>query len=200
MAGKAGDVAKRQQGAPPGGRTRRGPGAQAGAPAPDTAVIDPPFWKKPLDSLTKTEWEALCDGCGRCCLVKLEDEDNGDIHYTNIVCRLFDGASCRCRDYANRSRLVPDCVILSRENVREIGWLPPTCAYRLRGEGKDLEWWHPLVSGSPDTVHEAGISVRGRAGPSEDEVALEDYPEHIVPWPGSAGEAGAKAGRGRRKG
>ena len=142
-----------------------------------------PFWRKPLEKLTKKEWESLCDGCGRCCLVKLEDEDTAEIHYTNIVCTLFDAASCRCSDYKNRQKKVPDCISLSMKNVRELGWLPPTCAYRLRAEDKDLHWWHPLVSGSSETVHEAGISVQGRAGPSEDDIALEDYPDYIVKWP-----------------
>lgn len=145
-----------------------------------------PFWKKPLEKLTSQEWESLCDGCGRCCLVKLEDEDTAEIHYTNIVCTLFDGTSCRCKDYKNRREKVPDCITLSMKNVRELGWLPPTCAYRLRAEGKDLAWWHPLVSGSNESVHQAGISVRGRAGPAEDDIALEDYPDYIVRWPTNA--------------
>ncbi len=152
-----------------------------------------PFWKKPLEDLSRREWESLCDGCGRCCLAKLEDEDTGEIHYTNVVCRLFEAESCRCGDYKNRRAKVPDCIVLSLRNVRKLGWLPPTCAYRLRAEDKDLEWWHPLVSGSPETVHTAGISVRGRAGPSEDDVALEDYPDYIVRWP-----TNVPKGRGRK--
>ena len=145
-----------------------------------------PFWKKPLEELSKPEWEALCDGCGRCCLAKLEDEDTGEIYYTNIVCRLFEPQTCRCADYANRRKKVPDCIVLSLKNVRTLDWLPPTCAYRLRAEGSDLCWWHPLVSGSQETVHQAGVSVRGRAGPSEDDVALDDYPDYIVRWPKNA--------------
>jgi len=121
-----------------------------------------PFWKnKSLDELTPDEWESLCDGCARCCLIKLEDEDTGDIHLTRLACRLLDPATCRCSDYANRHTIVGDCVAIDADAVRSLSWLPPTCAYRLRNEGRDLPWWHPLVSGDPETVHEAGISVRG---------------------------------------
>jgi len=144
-----------------------------------------PYWEtKPLEALTRREWESLCDGCGRCCLVKLEDEDTGEVHYTDVACRLFDAHSCRCSDYSQRRRKVKDCLKLTPDMVRELGWLPPTCAYRLRSEGQPLRWWHPLVSGSPETVHEAGISIRGRVVASENDVALEAYPDHIVAWPG----------------
>jgi uncharacterized cysteine cluster protein YcgN (CxxCxxCC family) len=163
---------------------------KAGASRGDKGSPERPFWEKRLEDLTHREWEALCDGCGRCCLAKLEDEDTGEIYYTDIVCTLFDTATCRCADYANRREKVPDCITLSMKNVRALGWLPPTCAYKLRAEGKPLAWWHPLVSGSPDTVHEAGISVLGRAGPSEDDVALEDYPDHIVQWPAKFPKSG----------
>ena len=152
------------------------------APAPSGGEVSP-FWKKPLSELSQGEWEALCDGCGKCCLVKLEDEDTFEIHYTNIVCTLFDGNTCQCRDYEKRQAKVPDCIALSMKNVHELSWLPATCAYRVRAEGRDLAWWHPLISGSSETVHEAGISVKGRAGPSEDDVELEDYPDFIVKWP-----------------
>ena len=101
-----------------------------------------------------------------------------------MACKLFDGASCRCRDYENRRKKVRDCIKLTPENLRTIPWLPPTCAYRLVMEGKDLKWWHPLVSGSPDTVHEAGVSVRGRVGGMENELKLRDYLDHVVKWPG----------------
>ena len=148
------------------------------------AGADTPFWRTtPLEAMSRDEWESLCDGCGRCCLVKLEDEGTGKIHATDIVCRLFDGDSCRCRDYPNRSKEVPDCVTLTPEDVRTLGWLPPTCAYRLVADGEDLKWWHPLVSGTPDTVVEAGISVRGRIHLPEDELPLEDYPRRIRAWP-----------------
>jgi uncharacterized cysteine cluster protein YcgN (CxxCxxCC family) len=126
-------------------------------------VTKKPFWKaKTLAQMTAAEWESLCDGCGRCCLVKLEDEDTGKVHFTDVACKLFDAETCRCKDYANRTRKVDDCVALTAENIGSLGWLPKTCAYRLLDEGKDLAWWHPLVSGDPETVVTAGISMRGR--------------------------------------
>jgi uncharacterized cysteine cluster protein YcgN (CxxCxxCC family) len=150
----------------------------------DPMTDSTPFWRsKTLEEMTEAEWESLCDGCGRCCLVKLEDEDTGRIHATDIGCRLFDAATCRCHDYANRSKTVPDCVTLTPEAVRTLSWLPPTCAYRLLGEGKDLPWWHPLVSGDPQTVVAAGVSVRGKVHANEDEVAEEEIVERIVTWP-----------------
>ncbi|MCT7374933.1 YcgN family cysteine cluster protein [Chelativorans salis] len=139
-----------------------------------------PFWKtKPLEAMSQAEWESLCDGCGKCCLAKLEDEDTGDIHWTSVACRLFDAGTCRCNDYAGRLKRVPDCVRLTPENVRKLTWLPATCAYRLVAEGKDLAWWHPLISGDPETVHEAGISMRGRVRALEDEL---DAPEDYFPY------------------
>ncbi len=146
---------------------------------------DRPFWEsKPLEALDAAEWESLCDGCGRCCLVKLEDEDIGAVHFTDIACRLFDAGTCRCTDYAHRRRRVRDCIKLTPHLAGALAWLPPTCAYRLRAEGKPLAWWHPLVSGSAETVHAAGISVRGRIAASEREVKVRDYSDHIVRWPG----------------
>ncbi len=143
-----------------------------------------PFWKrKPLSEMTNSEWESLCDGCGRCCLVKLEDEENGDIYFTDVGCRLLDGESCRCRDYRNRTKKVNDCVRLTAGNVGKLSWLPPSCAYRLLAEGRDLYWWHPLVSGDPETVHAAGISVRGRLSDSEDDVDQDELEDRIVKWP-----------------
>lgn len=143
-----------------------------------------PFWQtKTLEEMSETEWESLCDGCGRCCLVKLEDEDSGRIHFTDVGCTLLDGETCRCRDYPNRQAKVADCVRLTPQTVRSLTWLPPTCAYRLVREGHDLYWWHPLVSGDPDTVHTAGVSVRGRVSASEDEIPLEDLVDRIVAWP-----------------
>jgi len=143
-----------------------------------------PFWEtKTLDQMTAQEWESLCDGCARCCLNKLEDWDSGEIYWTNVACRLLDDGTCRCRDYENRTETVPDCIPLDPEAIRELTWLPPTCGYRLVGEGKPLYWWHPLVSGDPETVHQAGISVRGRTV-SEDGLELEDLEKFLVAWPG----------------
>jgi len=145
----------------------------------------PPFWRtKRLSEMTPSEWESLCDGCGRCCLNKLIDEDTNATVFTDVGCTLLDGETCRCKDYKNRQAKVPDCVRLTWRNVRRLAWLPPTCGYRLVANGQDLPWWHPLVSGSPETVHEAGISVRGRVTASEDDVPDEKLEEYIVAWPG----------------
>jgi uncharacterized protein len=135
------------------------------------------FWEEPIESLNREEWEALCDGCGKCCLHKLEDERTGRLHATNVACRLLDRTSCRCSNYKLRRVFVPDCVRLDAAKMREIDWLPKTCAYRLRGEGKPLADWHYLVSGSRETVHEAGISVRGWTI-SEDDAG--DLDHHLV--------------------
>lgn len=142
-----------------------------------------PFWKtKTLKQMSQSEWESLCDGCGRCCLNKLEDWDTGEIHWTNIACRLLDCETCRCRDYDNRLELVPDCIQLDPEKMDELTWLPPTCAYRLVHEGADLYDWHHLVSGNHDAVHTAGVSVRGRTI-SEVGLSVEDYENHLAKWP-----------------
>ena len=144
----------------------------------------PPFWKtKTLAQMSDAEWESLCDGCGRCCLVKLEDEDTGGIHYTDVRCRLLDPVTCRCTDYPNRSQKVPDCVRLTPAILPELQWLPPTCAYRLVDEGRDLPWWHPLVSGNPDSVVRAGISVSGRTFASEDDLPVEAQADRVKGWP-----------------
>ena len=143
-----------------------------------------PFWRtKTLAELDQQEWESLCDGCGRCCLVKLEDEDDGRILPTNVACRLFDAERCTCHDYENRTARVPDCLQLTPALVAELKWLPPSCAYRLVHEGQDLPDWHHLKTGSRDTVHEAGASVRGRISAFEDDIVEDDWPKHIVQWP-----------------
>ena len=142
-----------------------------------------PFWRtKTLEQMTPNEWESLCDRCGRCCLVKLEDEDTGVIHNTDIACKLFDAGTCGCTAYELRQKKVHDCVKLTPESVRTIKWLPKTCAYRLVRDGKSLPDWHPLLSKSPESVHLAGVSVRGRVGGCEKTVKLRDYVSHIVEW------------------
>jgi uncharacterized cysteine cluster protein YcgN (CxxCxxCC family) len=149
-----------------------------------TADDDRPFWqRKTLAQMTRAEWESLCDGCGRCCLNKLEYEDTGEIAYTDVGCVLLDGYSCRCRDYNNRNARVENCDRLTAQNIRRLNWLPSTCAYRLIGAGRDLYWWHPLVSGDPESVHFAGISVRGRVGMFEHQMGDEELEDRIVDWP-----------------
>ena len=136
-----------------------------------------PFWEKPLASLDAAEWEALCDGCGRCCLHKAEDADTGAYYATNVACRLLDLETARCTDYAHRKLQVPDCLQLAQGNVDEVRWLPSTCAYRLRAEGKPLYDWHYLISGDRESVHEAGQSIRGWTI-SEDEAG--DITHHLI--------------------
>ncbi len=141
---------------------------------------DTPFWKrKSLAQMTAAEWESVCDGCGQCCLHKLEDVDTAEVALTNVACSLLNLGTCQCSDYGNRKALVPDCVQLAPDTVRDVAWLPETCGYRLLDSGQELAWWHPLVSGDPATVHEAGISVRGQAI-SEDKVG--DIEDHVVAW------------------
>jgi hypothetical protein len=126
-------------------------------------TAEKPFWRsKTLLEMTAEEWESLCDGCGRCCLVKLEDEDSGRIHFTDLACKLFDAGTCRCTDYEHRTKRVTDCVKLTPGNIADLDWLPSTCAYRLVAAGRPLPWWHPLVSGDTRTVVQAGISVKGK--------------------------------------
>lgn len=139
------------------------------------------YWERvPLAEMTAEEWEALCDGCGRCCALKLEDEDTGEVHYTDIACRLFDDRTCRCGNYPLRKQLVAGCVVLTMANLPEVSeWLPESCAYRLLFVGERLRDWHPLISGDPESVHRAGVSIRGRTVP-EWEVAEEDYEDHVV--------------------
>lgn len=151
---------------------------------------DEPFWRTTsLEAMNREQWESLCDGCGRCCLVKLQDEDTGAILATDIGCRLFDAGTCRCKDYENRSTIVPDCVTLTPHDVRTLPWLPPTCAYRLIRDGEPLYPWHPLVSGRASSVHEAGISIRGRLAGNEEEFSDDELPDRIVAWPGADPDA-----------
>ena len=140
----------------------------------------PKFWELPLDDLTRPEWEALCDGCGKCCLNKIEFEDTDELAFTRVACKLLDGESCRCSSYANRHDFVPDCVVLTPAKLAEIAWwLPGTCAYRLRAEGKALPEWHHLRSGDPEAVHRAGESVRGWTV-NELTVDEDDWEDHII--------------------
>jgi len=140
------------------------------------------FWQlKLLSEMSAGEWESLCDGCGRCCLIRLEDIDTGEYHTTKACCELFDAETSRCTRYLKRHDLVTDCVKISHMNISNLEWMPSTCAYRLLAEGKELYDWHPLVSGDPESVHKAGISVRSRVIP-ENEIDEEDLPDYIVKW------------------
>ncbi len=151
------------------------------APHASRMSAEPPFWQtKALAQLTQTEWEALCDGCGKCCLHKLEDEETGELFHTNVACRLLDLATGRCSRYADRFRWVPDCVQLTPAEVRQVGWLPRTCAYRLRAEGLPLPDWHPLRTGDPSSTRRAGASACGWAVPERRTRRLED---HIIEYP-----------------
>ena len=150
----------------------------------DRKDLAPRFWeRKPLKSLSQREWEALCDGCGKCCLNKLEDEETGAVALTRIACRLLDDDTCRCAHYENRHAFVPDCIVLRPDTIDQHAyWMPATCAYRLVWEGKPLEDWHPLISGTADSVHQAGVSVRGMTL-SEFDVPEDDWEDHIIEEP-----------------
>lgn len=144
--------------------------------------LDSRFWEtKTLEEMSTEEWEALCDGCAKCCLFKIEDIDTGEIFFTNVICRLLDLGTCRCQDYPNRVTVVPDCLQLTPAMVHEINWLPESCAYRRLAEGRRLDWWHPLVSGDPNTIHKMGRSVMGKVVIEED-VDMEDLEDMVVDW------------------
>ena len=140
------------------------------------------FWQhKSMAEMSQMEWESLCDGCGRCCLHKLEDEETDELHFTRVACRYLDENSCRCREYPQRKMLVPDCLVLNPSELDVFSWLPNTCAYRLLSEGQPLPNWHPLVSHSAHSVYEAGISVQGKVL-SEDHVHPDGMEEHVIQW------------------
>ncbi len=146
--------------------------------------LAPKFWEqKPLKKLSPREWEALCDGCGKCCLNKLEDEDSGEVALTRVACRLLDDQSCQCAHYETRHSFIPECIVLKPENLdTHAYWMPQTCAYRRLWEGKSLPDWHPLVTGDPDSVHRAGVSVRGMTV-SEFDTPLEEWEDYIIEEP-----------------
>jgi uncharacterized cysteine cluster protein YcgN (CxxCxxCC family) len=155
--------------------------ARTSSSIPTAADEEIPFWRtKSLAEMSDKEWESLCDGCGRCCLLKLEDAETGEIDYTDAACKLLDLNSCKCSDYPNRKRHVRDCIKLTPSKVEAYDWMPQTCGYRLIAAGRDLYWWHPLVSGDPESVHAAGISVRGKVVAEADAGDPED---RIVTWP-----------------
>ena len=140
------------------------------------------FWEDiSMQEMSTVQWESLCDGCARCCMIKLQDEATHEVHYTAVVCDLLDLDACRCSRYPQRHELVPDCVVLTPERAGEFSWLPVSCAYRTLAEGRELAWWHPLISGRSETVHEAGISVRAKVIPAA-MVHEEDQQEMIVTW------------------
>src|SRR6202521_5973677 len=155
------------------------------------SAAGPFYLRKSLSAMSRAEWESLCDGCGRCCLIKLEDDDTAKIHYTDVACRLLDHDTCRCRDYAGRVAAVPDCLRLTPKRAAAWKWLPESCAYRRLAEGRGLAWWHPLGFRRPETVHAAGISVRGRVARERD-VRVADLPGRIVAWPGGEAKRAAR--------
>ncbi|MWB77802.1 YcgN family cysteine cluster protein [Pseudooceanicola sp. 216_PA32_1] len=150
----------------------------------DRTGLRPRYWDTvPLAKMTQKEWEALCDGCGKCCLNKLEDEETGEVALTRVACRLFDDTTCRCAQYPIRHQFVPECITLRVSNLdQHMYWMPVTCAYRLLWEGKPLFDWHPLISGSAESVHEAGVSMQLRTVP-EFEIDEEDWEDHIIEEP-----------------
>ena len=146
------------------------------------APVTRPFWEtKTLAQMSPAEWESLCDGCGLCCLIRFEDEDTGEVIPTKVHCKLFDPASCRCSDYERRKVHVPDCIALTPHNIEALEWMPMSCAYRRLHEGRGLAWWHPLVSGDPETVHSAGVSIRGLTVSEETLAEAEDALDFEAP-------------------
>lgn len=146
----------------------------------------PRFWEeRSLEELSDVEWESLCDGCGRCCLQKLEDEDTGEVHFTDVACRLLDTAKCRCRHYSTRFKHVEDCLSIRPLTAQKLAWLPESCAYRRLAEGRPLATWHPLISGRASSVQEAGVGVAGRCV-SEIDVQVHEMMEHIIVWEDSS--------------
>ena len=166
--------------APDKSRPGAGPGTAGERTAEQGAAR--PFWEtKTLAEMSHEEWESLCDGCGRCCMVKLMDDRSGEILHTAVVCRFLDLESCRCNHYPDRHVMEPNCVDVNADNVEKLGFMPASCAYRRIAEGRGLAWWHPLVSGDPETVHAAGVSVAGKVI-SEEGVHPEDLEYHVVRW------------------
>ncbi len=149
----------------------------------DSATLRPRFWELALEQLNRREWEALCDGCGKCCLNKLEDEESGEICFTRVACRLLDNETCQCAQYDIRFQFVPECIVLSPKNIEETAYfMPQSCAYRLRAQGRPLPDWHYLISGDRDSIHRAGMSVKGWTVP-EFEVGEEDWEDYLIEEP-----------------
>ena len=140
------------------------------------------FWEtKNLIDMNENEWESLCDKCGKCCVIKLEDFDTQEVHYTNVSCKLLCEKSASCKDYENRKSIVPDCIILSPDNLKNLKWMPETCAYKLLNEGKNLPYWHPLLSGNDKEIVNSGNSVKNRVT-NENEIKIKDLPDYIFNW------------------
>jgi len=140
------------------------------------------FWEtKNLIDMNENEWESLCDKCGKCCVIKLEDFDTQEVHYTNVSCKLLCEKSASCKDYENRKSIVPDCIILSPDNLKDLKWMPKTCAYKLLNEGKNLPYWHPLLSGNDKEIVNSGNSVKNRVT-NENEIKIKDLPDYIFNW------------------
>jgi len=140
------------------------------------------FWEtKNLIDMNENEWESLCDKCGKCCVIKLEDFDTQQVHYTNVSCKLLCEKSASCKDYENRKSIVPDCIILSPDNLKDLKWMPETCAYKLLNEGKNLPYWHPLLSGNDKEIVKSGNSVKNRVT-NENEIKIKNLPDYIFNW------------------